>query len=166
MAEEKEVRTLGRLALWFSPVVIVFVGFFGALAWFKPKNPVVVEVMTAVAGIFVLGYTSYVGRRESRRWDEVQRASWGFASTNGGWGTFATMTLLMVPPVMNRLIDFVNAVVERAGRQHLSPDMANHLAVQLAFWFGVMLVILMQALASVIATVVWWRRMGGVGEQS
>ena len=158
--KKRVLGKFGRLALWFSPVAIVFVGFFVVLAWLKPKNPVVVEAMTLVAGVFVLAYTNFVGRREARRWDEVQRASLGFASVNGGWGTFATMTLLMVPPVMNRLIDLVNAVVERAGHNHLPPAVANHLAVQLAFWFGIMLVILMQALASVVATIVFWRRMG------
>jgi hypothetical protein len=32
--------------------------------------------------------------------------------------------------------------------------------VQLAFWFGITLLTLMQTLASLVATIVWWRRMG------
>lgn len=155
----------GWLALWFSPIVIVPAGFAVGLLWMKPKNPVVVEVMTAVVVIFVLGYSHFLGKRESRRWDEVQRAGWGFASAHAGWGYFATMLLLMVPPVMNWLVELVNAVVEHAGHHRLSPDVANHLAVQLAFWCGITLVMVMQALAHVVATVVWWRRMAG-GEQS
>jgi hypothetical protein len=72
----------------------------------------------------------FLGKRESRRWDEVQSASVGFASANSWvWGGFATILLLMVPPVMNWLVDLVNAVVQRAG--HGSPDMTNHLAVRL-----------------------------------
>jgi hypothetical protein len=159
---KRVVGKFGRLALWFSPVVIVAVGFLVVLWWTKPKNPVVVEAMTAVAAIFVLSYTHFLGKRESRRWDEVQRAGWGFASGSGGWGTFVTMVLLMVPPVMNWLIGLVNAVVaaaQHAAHRAMPPDVANHLAVQLAFWFGIMLVILMQAVASVVAHVVWWRRM-------
>ena len=160
------VGKFGRLALRFSPVVIVAASFFGALLWMKPQNAVVVQVLTAVTAIFVVGYSGLVGKRESRRWDEVQRAGWGFGSAHAGWGYFATMVLLMVPPVMNGLVSLVDAVVERAGHHRLSPDMANHLAVQLAFWCGITLVVVMQTLASLVANVFWWRRMGGFGEQS
>ena len=162
---EKDVKKLGRLALWFSPIAIVAVGFFVVLIWTKPR-PVIAEVMTAVAVIFVLGYSHFLGKRESRRWDEVQRAGWGFALAHAGWGYFATMALFTVPPVMNWLIELVNVVVQRATHGRVTPDVANHVAVQLALWFGITLVMVMQALAHVVATVVWWRRMGASGEQS
>jgi hypothetical protein len=149
----------GRLALLFSPIPIVAVGFLAGLWWFRPSR-VIAEVLTAVAAIFVVGYGGFVGKRESGRWDEVQRAGWGFGSAHAGWGFVATMLLLMVPPVMNGLIDLVNAVVAHAGHHRLSPDVANHVAVQLAFWFGITLLTLMQTLASLVATIVWWRRMG------
>jgi hypothetical protein len=149
----------GRLALSFLPIPIVAVGFLVGLWWLKPSR-VIAEVLTAVAVIVVMGYSGFVGKRQSEQWDEVQRAGWGFGSAHAGWGFVATMLLLMVPPVMNWLVNLVNAVVEHAGHHRLSPDMANHVAVQLAFWFGIMLLTLMQTLASVVATIVWWRRMG------
>jgi len=161
----KVVGKFGRLALWFLPVVVVAAGFFATLWWLKP-SPAVAEVLTAVATIFVVGYSGFIGKRESQRWDEVQRAGWGFASAHAGWGYFGTMVLFVLPPVMNWLVDLVNAVVEHAAHHRLSPDVANHVAVQLAFWFGITLVMLMQTLASVIATIVWWRRMGVSGEQA
>jgi hypothetical protein len=157
---KRVVGKFGRLALWFSPNVIVLAGFVVAIRWMKP-NPVIAEVLSAVAAIFVMGYSLFLGKRESRRWDEVQSASWGFASAHGWvWGGFATMLLLMVPPVMNWLVDLVN--VRGTG----SPDMTNHLAVRLAFFCGTGLVMVMQTLAFVVASVVWQRRMGGFGEQS
>ena len=155
----------GRLALWFSPVVIVAAGFFAILRWARP-TPVVAEVLTAIAALFVMAYSGFLGKRASRRWDEVQRAGWGFGSAHAGWGYFVTMLLFLVPPVMNWLIDIVNAVVDHAGHHRLSPETANRVAVQLAFWFGITLVMLMQSIASAIATVVWWRRMGRAGEAS
>ena len=160
MVEEKDSRKLGRLALWFSPVVIVAGGFLGALFWLKPRNVLVVEILTAAVAIFVMFYSGFLAKKESRRWDEVQRAGWAFGSAHGGCGYLASIVLLMVPPVMNWLADLVNAVVQRASHGHLTPDMANHVAVQLAFAFGITVVIVMQTLASAVATVLWWRRMG------
>jgi hypothetical protein len=146
----------GRLVLWFLPVVVVVVIFFAAITWLKPK-PVVAQVMSAVVAIFVLGYSLFLGNRESRRWDEVQRTGQGFASAKGWvWGGFATLLLLMVPPVMNWLVDLVNVLGAR------SPDVT----VRMAFFFGVTLVMVMQALGIAVASRLWWRRMGGIGEQS
>jgi len=156
----KRSRELRRLAMWFAPNLIVAASFLGALWWIKPKNLVLVEVLTAAAAIFVLGYSLFIGNRESRRLDEVQRASWGFASGHGWvWGGFATIVLGLVPPVVNWQIDLVNAVVRQAGHGKLPPDATNHLALQLAFSFGGTLVMVMQTLAIIVAAVIWNRRM-------
>src|SRR5689334_13294231 len=158
------LRKLGRLALWFSPVMIAAACFVLAIRWLSP-GPVVSEVLSAVLGIVVLGYCLFLGHKESRRWDEVQRASQGFASANGWvWGGFATLVLLMVPPVMDWLVDLVNAVVNARGTR--TPDITNHLAVRMAFAFGIVLVMAMQTLAITVFTVIWNRRMGGIREQS
>jgi hypothetical protein len=150
----------GRLVLWFSPVIIVAVCFLATITWLKP-TPGVVQVLSAAAGIFVLGYSLFLANRESRHWDEVQRASQGFASAKGWvWGGFATLLLLMMPPVMNGLVDVANVV----GGQ--SVDVSRHSPVRVAFFFGVTLVMVMQALGIAVASRVWWRRMGGIGEKS
>lgn len=160
---ETVVGKLGRLALWFSPNVIVLIGFVVAIRWIKP-SPAATALLSAVMGIFVLGYCAFLGKRESQRWDEVQSASWGFASAHGWlWGGFATLLLLMLPPVMNSHVELVNALVQRAGNS--SVDMTNHLAVRLASVGGVVLVLVMQTLAIIIASMVWRRRMGRPGEQ-
>jgi hypothetical protein len=157
------VGKFGRLALWFSPVVIAAAGFFAVLRWLRP-TPVVAAVMSVVLGILMFGYAGFLAKRESRRWDEVQRASWGFACAHGWvWGGGATLLLLMVPPVMSRLVDQVNAVVNATGA---SPDVAHRVALQLAFYCGSTLVMVMQTLALIVASFVWQRRMGGSGERS
>ena len=157
------VGKFGRLALWFSPNVIVLAVLIVALRWMKP-TPVVAAALSVLFAIVVMSYTSFLARREARRWDEVQRASWGFACAHG-WisGGGATILLLMVPPVMNWLVDRVNTLVNASGAP---PDVANHVAVQMAFTLGGTLVMVMQALAIIVASFVWKRRMGGNGEPS
>jgi hypothetical protein len=158
------VGKFGRRALWFSPVVIVVVGFFAVLWWLKPQNPVVVEVVSTVLAILVMGYSLFLGKRLQQGLDEVQVASQGFAHTHGWvWGGMAAALLLSVPPIMSWLVDLVNAVAMLSTQ---SPAMANQTAVRLAFFCGFALVMVMQALGVVVAAVVWWRRMGGMREQS
>src|SRR5215813_2956157 len=150
------VAKFGRFVLWFSPNLVALAALAIALSWIKPR-PVVAEVMNAVFVIFVLGYTIFLARRAARPWDEVERASWGFA-TGHGWasGGFAAIALFMVPPVMNWLVDLVNGMAQRAS--HGSPDLANQLAVRMAFSFGGILVMVMQTLAIVVAGRVWKKR--------
>ena len=147
----------------FSPNLIVLAGFIVALRWMRPTRAVS-AALSAVFAIVVMSYTSFLARREARRWDEVQSASWGFACAHG-WvsGGGATILLLMVPPVMNWLVDRVNALVNASGA---APDVANHVALQMAFTLGGVLVMVMQALAIIVASLVWKRRMGGSGEPS
>src|SRR3546814_7579691 len=47
---------IGRCVLWFSPVVIVVIGFLAAIPWLKQQNDTFVLALTAVASIFVMGY--------------------------------------------------------------------------------------------------------------
>jgi len=158
------VGRFGRLALGFSPVIIALAGFIGLFRWMQP-SPVAAGALTAVFAIFVLGYSLFLGNRESRRLDEVQRASLAFASANGWvWGGFATIVLLMVPAFMDGLVDLVNALASRHG--NVPPDMTNHLAMRMAVSLGIVLVMVMQTLAIVVFSIVWHRRMGGSGESS
>jgi hypothetical protein len=115
-----------------------------------------------------MGYCGYLSLRLlrwQRRQDEVQIASQAFAHSYAwAFGGVAAGLLLMVTPVMNWLVDLVNttANVPRIG----SPDMANYTAVRLAFFYGLAVTLLMQSVVIVVASVIWWRRMGGLGKQS
>src|SRR3546814_17993666 len=90
---------IGRCVLWFSPVVIVVVGFLAAIPWLKQQNDTLVLALTAVASIFVVGCALFISHRLQRDLDEVQIASEGFASSRGWlWGAMATRILLALPP--------------------------------------------------------------------
>jgi cobalamin synthase len=152
---------IGRYALWFSPVVIVVVGFVAAIPWLKQQNDSFVLALTAAVSIFVMGYSLFVSHRLQRHLDEVQIASAGFASSRGWvWGAMAAILLLLLPPVTNWLIDLANML--STG----SSDMSDRGAVQLALFFGLILVVLMQLVAVVLASAIWQRRMGGMREPS
>ncbi|MEZ0471569.1 hypothetical protein [Luteimonas salinilitoris] len=152
---------IGRYALLFSPVVIVVVGFFAAIPWLKQQNDTFVLALTAAVSIFVMGYALLISHRLQRHLDEVQIASQGFASSRGWiWGAMATILLLLLSPVTNWLIDLANML--STG----SPDMSDRGAVQLALFFGLILVVLIQFVAVILASAIWQRRMGGMREQS
>src|SRR3546814_11796617 len=94
---------IGRCVLWFSPVVIVVIGFLAAIPWLKQQNDTFVLALTAVASIFVMGYALFISHRLQRDLDEVQIASAGFASSRGWvWGAMATVLLLAMPPEIGR----------------------------------------------------------------
>lgn len=152
---------IGRYTLWLSPVVIVVVGFFAAIPWLKQQNDTFVLALTAAVSIFVMGYALFISHRLQRHLDEVQIASAGFASSRGWvWGAMATVLLLLMPPVTNCLIDLANML--STG----SPDMSDRGAVHLALFFGLILAVLMQLVAVILASAIWQRRMGGMGERS
>jgi hypothetical protein len=156
----KFLGKIGRSAPWLSLIVIVAACVF-TLWWLKQQNPAVARVFGPAVAILVMGYALFITYRRQRRLDEVQIASQGFAHTHGSVGaTFATVLLLMLPPVTNWLIDLVN--VQSTG----SPELSDRGAVRLGFIYGVCLVVVMQTLGSLVAAVIWWRRMGGMGERS
>lgn len=142
---------IGRCALWISPVVIVMAAFFSAIPWLKGQNDVVVLGTGAVASIFVMAYALFLSARVNRRMDEVQRAGQHIAQMQGttiGW--VGAVLVMIVPPAMNALVGLAKNI--SAG----SPDKA----VILGIAFGVMLVVIMQTLGIVIASLIWKRRVG------
>ena len=158
--EKRVVGKCGRFALLFSPVVIALVVLAVAMPLVKQQSPAIAKALGEVGVVFVACYGIFIVLRQQRRMDEVHLASQGFANSYG-WllGGVATTLLLMLPPVMNWLIDLVNATAQaRAGG---SPDVTHHLALQLAFFYGISLVMVIQGLGVGIASFVWWRRMGG-----
>jgi hypothetical protein len=151
----KPLGTFGRIALrFFLPIGIVSGSLLVAIQLLRPR-PAVVEGLVAVTSIFVFGYSLFMGQQEARRSDEVERAGAGFANSNGWvWGGFATLALLMVPPVMNEVVDVV-LKLPPAGLTDM------HLAVRLGLIGGATLVMLIQGLAIVVASVIWRQRMRG-----
>jgi hypothetical protein len=162
---KRVVGKLGRLVLWLWPLVFGVVALIAMAPWVKQQHPAVAKVLGEVGVIFLACYGIFMVLRQQRRMDEVHLASQGFANSYGWlWGGVATTLLLLVPPVMTWLIDLVDTMVRMRGSG--APEVSNRLAVQLAFFYGVSLVMLMQGLGVCVASVVWWRRMGGLREKS
>lgn len=157
----KGLRNVARLALWALPIVLVIAGAIAASPWLKRQNSALASVLVLAEVMFVTGYGYFLANRLKRRLDEVQIASQGFANYHGAAaGTMAAALLLILPPVMNWLTHLTITI------SNGSPDVPNRGAVQLAFFGGLCLVVLMQSLGQIVATIVWWRRMGGIGERS
>ena len=172
------VGKIGRGALWFSPVVIALAGFIAVAPWLTRHSPAATQVLSVTFGIFVLGYSLFIGYRSTRGLDEVQKAGAAFAHSNGWvWGGFATILLMTLPPVMNWLIDTVNALAMPRTIVG-SPGITNprvaatvaffsrRAAITMAFEFGATLVMVIQTLAIVVFSIIWQRRMGGNAERS
>lgn len=144
----------GRYALWFSPVVIAIVGFFATLPWLKQQNDTFALALSVAVAIFVMGYAHLISRKLQLRMDEVHVASQGFAISHGWtWGTTTAVLLLSAPPVANGLIDLASTM--STG----SPDMSDRGAARLALFYGFLLVVFVQPIAVIGASVIWWRRM-------
>ena len=152
---EKVAGKFGPRALWISPLIIVPGGFLAALHWLKQQNATFVMVVAAAVSILVMGYSSFLARRVQRRLDEVQIAHQEFANSRGWvWGLGATSLLLMLPPVTNLLIDLANMLSTGSSQS------SNRISVQVALFFGLMLVALIQTVCIIVAAVIWERRMG------
>ena len=155
----KPLGTFGRLAMFLLPVAAVCAVLLAAIHLLQPR-PAVVNGLAAATTFLVLAYALFMARQEARSWDEVQRAGAGFANSSGWvWGGFATLVLLGVPPIINGVVD-VFMKIPGAAR---SAD--SHLAMRLGLTFGAALVMVMQAMAIIVASFIWKRRMRGSGEQ-
>jgi hypothetical protein len=145
---------LGRGVLWFSPIVIIVGGFFAAVRWLQPQNATFVMVLTAAVSIFVMAYSGFLARRVQRGLDEVQIAHQEYANSRGWvWGLCVTTLVLMLPPVTNSLIDLANMLSTGSSQT------SNRTSMQVALFFGLMLVGLVQTACIIVAAVIWERRM-------
>lgn len=146
------LRKIGRVALWFSPVAIVVGTFIAMLPWLKQQHDAIVMGIAAAASIFVMGYSLFLAARANSHLDEVQIAGQRFASVKGvTLGGVAAVLVLMFPPAMNALVAMTN--VHSTG----SPEQS----VKLGIYIGLMLVILLQTLATAAVSIWWDRRLRG-----
>lgn len=145
------LQKFGWNALWISPVVIVPVAFFAFMPWLKQQSDAIALGIAAVAAIFVMGYSLFLAARVNRHLDEVEIAGQRFAQAKGlTIGSVAAVLVMLIPPLMNALVDLANTI---GGG---SPDKA----VKLGITIGFMLVVLLQTLGVVGASIWWERRLG------
>ncbi len=147
--------------LWFVPIVLVAGTVTLLKPWLRQQDPALSFTVTAVAAVFVMGYSVYIASRMQRRMDEVEVAGQGFATRYGWtWGGIATMVLLMIPPLMDGLVNLVN--LQATG----SAETLSRRAVRLAFVYGACLVVLVQLVCVMVASLVWGRRMHSESRRS
>lgn len=141
-------RLLGALPIIVVPLVLIAVA-----PWLKSIDRTLLLVASVSASLFVMGYAVYYSVLWQRALDEVQLAGQGFATR---WGTTAgTMTfalILMTPPFR----DFATAFVIEHGNP--GPGLTvDRSVVTFAMTLGFMGVVLLQAIGSLVVSVIWWR---------
>ena len=146
------MRKTSHSLLWFAPPIVVMAAFFASLPWLADIDETVTLSITAAASIFVVVWGRFVATRMERDLDEVQLAGQRFAQTKGAaGGTVVTVLLLLPTPVVDWVTDKLILMTTGLERD----------TVYVGMVFGMVLLIVMQALGTVVANAIWNRRIGG-----
>ena len=143
-----------RLALGLLAFVLLIVALAAAKTWLKTTigGPMFTLVVTAVT-ILGMGYANYLSFRCHRGLDEVHKASAEFAarwSMPAGQAVF--VLLLFLPPFK----DFMTSLVIEFGGP--GPGMTvDRSVVVFAMALGFMGVVMLQAIATMVFNVIWWK---------
>ena len=145
---------MGRLALGVLVVVAIAVALAAAKPWLKATiGDLMFDLVVAAGAISAMGYASYFAARIHRGLDEVHQASAEFAAR---WsipaGQAAFVLLLLLPPVKDLM---TSLVIEFGGP---GPGMTvDRSVVVFAMVLGFVGVVLLQAIATVVFNVIWWK---------
>ena len=145
---------MGRLALGFLAVVGGAVALATAKPWLKATiGDTMFDLVAAAGAILAVGYASYFAARIHGGLDEVHKASAEFAAR---WsipaGQAAFCLLLLLPPVKDLM---TSLVIEFGGP---GPGMTvDRSVVVFAMVLGFVGVVLLQAIATVVFNVIWWK---------
>ena len=145
---------MGRLALGLLPFVLLVVALAAAKPWLKTMigGPMFDLVVGAVT-ILAMGYTNYLFFRFHRGLDEVHKASAEFAAR---WsmpaGQAAFVLLLFLPPFR----DFMTSLVIEFGGPGPGTTVDRSVVV-FAMALGFMGVVMLQAVATLVFNVIWWK---------
>ena len=153
------MRKTSHSLLWFAPPIVVMAAFFASLPWLAELDETVTLSITAAASVFVVVWGRFVATRMERALDEVQLAGQRFAQAKGAaGGTIVTVLLLLPTPVVDWVTD--NLILMTTG----SGDTPERDTVYVGMVFGMVLLLVMQALGTVVANAIWNRRIGGNAE--
>ena len=150
------MRKTSHSMLWFAPVLVVVAAFFASIPWLKDLDDAVTLSIASAASVFVVVWGRFVATRMERALDEVQLAGQRFAQAKGAAGGMLVTFLLLLPtPVVDWVTD--NLILMTTG----SGETPERDTVYVAMIFGMVLLIVMQALGTVVANAIWNRRIGG-----
>jgi hypothetical protein len=146
--------SLGRLALGLLPFGLVVVALASAKTWLTATiGGQMFTLVVAAVTISAMGYASYLTFRFHRGLDELHQASAGFAarwSMPAGQAVF--VMLLFLPPFRDLM---TSLVIEFGGP---GPGMTvDPSVVVFAMALGFMGVVVLQAIATVVFNVIWWK---------
>jgi uncharacterized protein YqjF (DUF2071 family) len=128
--------------------------FFASLPWLADIDETVALSITAAASIFVMVWAGFVAMRMERALDEVQLAGQRFAQAKGAaGGTFITVLLLLPTPMVDWVTD--NLILMTAG----PGETPERNTVYAGMVFAMVLLLVMQALGTVVANAIWNRRI-------
>jgi hypothetical protein len=145
---------MGRLALGLLPFALLVVALAAAKPWLKTTiGGPMFDLVVAAVTILAMGYTNYLFFRVHRGLDEVHKASAEFAAR---WsmpaGQAAFVLLLFLPPFR----DFMTSLVIEFGGP--GPGMTvDRSVVVFAMALGFMGVVMLQAIATMVFNVIWWK---------
>lgn len=150
------MRKTSQSLLWFAPILVVFVGFFASFPWLADIDETVALAITAAASIFVVVWGRFVAARMERDLDEVELAGQRFAHARGAaGGTLVTVLLLLPTPLVLWVADKIVLMTTGLG------EAIERNTVYAGMVFGMVLLLVMQALGTVVANAIWNRRLGG-----
>ncbi len=150
------MRKTSQSLLWFAPPIVVVAAFFASLPWLADLDETVSLSIAAAASMFVMVWGYVVATRMERALDEVQLAGQRFAQAKGAaGGTFITLLLLLPTPVVAWVTDKLILMTTGSGE---TPERDT---VYVGMMFGMVLLLVMQALGTVVANAIWNRRIGG-----
>jgi hypothetical protein len=145
---------MGRLALGLLPFVLLVVALAATKTWLKATigGPMFNLVVAAVT-ILGMGYGSYLAYRLHRGLDEVHKASAEFAARWSMPAGQAAFVLLLFLPLFR---DFMTSLVIEFGGP--GPGMTvDRSVVVFAMALGFMGVVMLQAIATTVFSVIWWK---------
>jgi hypothetical protein len=147
-----------RTLLWWSPIPIAMAVFFAFLPWLDEMDEVATWFIGGAFAVFVIAWGKFLAVRTESGLDEVQLAGQRFAHAKGvAGGTVVTVLLLLIAPLMDWFADGLISVTTDPG------EPVDRHTVYMAIVFGIVLLVLMQALGTVVAGAIWKRRLGGNG---
>ena len=145
---------MGRLALGLLSCALLIVALAMAKTWLKATiGDLMFDLVLLAVAILGLSCASYFAARTHGALDEVQKASAEFAAR---WsipaGQAAFCLLLFLPPVKDLM---TSLVIEFGGP---GPGMTvDRSVVKFAMMLGFIGVVLLQAIATVVFSVIWWK---------
>ncbi len=142
-----------HIAALAAPLVVAVIAFGAATPWLSRQDDTVVLTITGILALAVVAWSVVFAVVINRNLDEVQRAGERFALQ---WGVLAggalVVALLVFPPFQSLVIASAN----RLGSG--TPTTPDRESVLLAYTFGVISLVLAQALGAIIARLIWsWR---------